>query len=53
MGFFEDRDAYEIETDNGEKIVLKEGDFVRIIRDNKETVVEIENLKENDTIIRY
>lgn len=53
MGFFEDRDAYEIETDNGEKIVLKEGDFVRIIRDNKETVIEIENLKENDTIIRY
>tara|TARA_R110002074_G_scaffold135393_2_gene279944 strand:+ start:239 stop:1780 length:1542 start_codon:yes stop_codon:yes gene_type:complete len=53
MGFFEDRPEYKVETDEGKIITFQEGDLVRIIRDNRETVVSIEDLKENDEIVRY
>jgi DNA polymerase-3 subunit alpha len=53
MGSFEDRPEYKVETDTGKEIVFQEGDLVRIIRNERETVVYIENLKENDEIVRY
>ena len=53
MGSFEDRPEYKIETDTGEEITFQEGDLIRIIRDERETVVFIEDLKENDEIVRY
>jgi len=53
MGKFEDRPEYKVETDEGKVITFQEGDLVRIIRDDRETVVFIEDLKENDEIVRY
>jgi DNA polymerase-3 subunit alpha len=53
MGFFEDRPEYKVKTDEGKIITFQEGDLVRIIRDSRETVVSIEDLKENDEIVRY
>tara|TARA_R110002126_G_scaffold290471_1_gene447498 strand:+ start:493 stop:2034 length:1542 start_codon:yes stop_codon:yes gene_type:complete len=53
MGKFEDRPEYKIETDTGVEITFQEGDLIRIIRDERETVVFIEDLKENDEIVRY
>tara|TARA_R110002074_G_scaffold274844_1_gene446391 strand:- start:1006 stop:2538 length:1533 start_codon:yes stop_codon:yes gene_type:complete len=53
MGRFEDRPEYKIETDTGMEITFQEGDLVRIIRNDRETVVFIEDLKENDEIVRY
>ncbi len=53
MGRFEDRPEYKIETDTGNEIIFHEGDLIRIIRDDRETVVFIEDLKENDEIVRY
>tara|TARA_R110000744_G_scaffold126982_2_gene233670 strand:- start:1093 stop:2628 length:1536 start_codon:yes stop_codon:yes gene_type:complete len=53
MGRFEDRPEYVVETDEGKSITFQEGDLVRIIRDNRETVVFIENLNEDDEIVRY
>ena len=53
IGNFEDRPEYKVETDDGKEITFKEGDLIRIIRDERETVVFIEDLKENDEIVRY
>jgi DNA polymerase-3 subunit alpha len=53
MGSFEDRPEYKVETDDGREIHFQEGDLIRIIRDERETVVFIEDLKENDEIVRY
>jgi DNA polymerase-3 subunit alpha len=53
MGSFEDRPEYSIETDIGKSIIFKEGDLIRIIRDERETVVFIEDLKEDDEIVKY
>lgn len=53
MGSFEDRPEYKVETDDGKEITFQEGDLIRIIRDERETVVFIEDLKENDEIVRY
>jgi DNA polymerase-3 subunit alpha len=53
MGFFEDRPEYTVSTDDGKNIVFQEGDLIRISRNNRETVVFIEDLKENDEIIRF
>lgn len=54
MGLWEDRPSYLIELkDDGSTIELAEGALVRIIRNNNETVVPIEDLKEDDVILRY
>ena len=53
MGSFEDRPEYKVETDDGREVHFQEGDLIRIIRDERETVVFIEDLKENDEIVRY
>jgi DNA polymerase-3 subunit alpha len=53
MGKFEDRPMYEVETNEGKTISFQEGDLVRIIRDGRETAIFIEDLKENDEIVRY
>ena len=53
MGSFEERPEYTIETDTGETIVFQEGDLVRIKRDNRETAVFIEDLKDGDEIVSY
>ncbi len=53
MGKFEDRPMFNIETSCGKQITFHEGDLIRIIRDDRETVVFIEDLKENDEIVRY
>tara|TARA_R110002049_G_scaffold53852_7_gene150293 strand:- start:467 stop:2002 length:1536 start_codon:yes stop_codon:yes gene_type:complete len=53
MGKFEDRPQYKVETDIGKVVTFQEGDLVRIIRDSRETVVFIEDLKENDKIVKY
>lgn len=53
MGKFEDRPMYEVETNEGKTISFQEGDLVRIIRDSRETAIFIEDLRENDTIVRY
>jgi len=53
MGRFEDRPMYEVETNEGKTITFQEGDLVRIVRDGRETAIFIEDLKENDEIVRY
>ena len=53
MGSFEDRPEYKVETDDGKEVIFQEGDLIRIIRDERETVVFIEDLKEDDEIVRY
>ena len=53
MGSFEDRPEYKVETDDGREVHFQEGDLIRIIRDERETVVFIEDLKEDDEIVRY
>jgi DNA polymerase-3 subunit alpha len=53
MGKFEDRPMYEVETNEGKTISFQEGDLVRIIRDGRETAIFIEDLIENDEIVRY
>jgi hypothetical protein len=53
MGNFEERPEYTVSTDDGQSIVFQEGDLVRIKRNNRETAVFIEDLKENDEIVRY
>ena len=53
MGKFEDRPMYQVETNEGKTISFQEGDLVRIIRDGRETAIFIEDLIENDEIIRY
>ena len=53
MGEFVDRPAWEIETDTGDTIVIKEGDLLRIKRNGKEEVVFGYDLKEGDEILKY
>lgn len=53
MGKFEDRPHYEVETNEGKTITFQEGDLVRIVRNGRETAIFIEDLIENDEIVRY
>tara|TARA_R110002073_G_scaffold148366_1_gene301489 strand:+ start:3706 stop:5247 length:1542 start_codon:yes stop_codon:yes gene_type:complete len=53
MGSFEDRPEYKVETDDGKEVTFQEGDLIRIVREERETVVFIEDLKENDEIVKY
>lgn len=53
MGVWEDRPLYSLELENGSVIELPEGALVRVIRDNKEIVVQIHEVQENDEIIKY
>lgn len=52
MGEMQDRPLYVIETDEA-TIELAEGALVRIIRDQKETVVFVHELLKSDEILRY
>jgi DNA polymerase-3 subunit alpha len=53
MGLWEDRPAYVVELEDGKVIELAEGSLVRIKRGEQETVVLIDELKEEDEIIKY
>ena len=50
MGEFRECDAFEIETDQG-IIKLNEGSLIKIVRNEKETVIFVEQLLEGDEII--
>ena len=52
MGKFEERPSFIVEAD-GKAIEFEEGSLVRIIREEKETVVFVQELVEGDEIIRY
>ena len=52
MGRFEERPSYIVEAD-GKTIEFEEGSLVRILREEKETVVFVHELVEGDEIIRY
>lgn len=52
MGEYEDRPLYIIEGD-GKKIELIEGTIVRILRDEEEENVFVNDLKEGDEILKY
>lgn len=52
MGRMEECEAYEIETNSGE-IVLNEGSMVKVIRNSKELIIFVEDLKKNDEILNY
>ena len=53
MGEMQDRPAFEIELEDGSKRMLAEGTLVAIMRDKKEQVLFIQDLKEGDEILRY
>lgn len=53
MGEFQDRPAFVIELEDGNKIELVEGSLVRIERNGEEKVIFIDELKENDNLLRY
>ena len=53
MGQFEDRPSFNVTQEDGSIIEFEEGSLVRIKRNNKETVVFVNELKEGDEIIQY
>ncbi|UXQ88848.1 DNA polymerase III alpha subunit [Tenacibaculum phage Larrie] len=53
MGEYQDRPLYIVTTDTGDELQFPEGTLIRVIRDNEETAIFIENLEEGDTIIKY
>lgn len=53
MGLWEDRPLYSLLLDDGSTVELAEGTLVRVIRDDKEIVVQIHEVKENDDIIKF
>ena len=53
MGQFEDRPSFNVTQEDGSIIEFEEGSLVRIKRNNKETVVFVNELLEGDEIVQY
>ena len=53
MGEYEDRPSFKLELDNGTSIDLAEGALVRVLRNGKERVCQIETVIEGDEVLRY
>jgi DNA polymerase-3 subunit alpha len=53
MGEWEDRPSYDVEMDNGEIVTFAEGSLIRVLRDEKEKVIFIQDLIEGDEVLRY
>lgn len=53
MGLWIDKPLFSIDMDNGEVVNLAEGSLVRIIRDDKETVVLVNELEIDDEVLKY
>jgi len=53
MGVWEDRPLYSVQLEDGSLIELAEGTLVRVMRNNKETVIQIHELQEGDDVLKY
>lgn len=53
VGLWENRPLYSLQLEDNSIIELAEGTLVRVIRGNKEMVVQIHEVQENDDILKY
>ena len=53
MGEYQDRPSYDIELEDGSTITLAEGALVRVMRNEKETIVFIHDLQEGDQYLKH
>jgi DNA polymerase-3 subunit alpha len=53
MGEYQDRPSYDIELEDGSTITLAEGALVRVMRNEKETIVFVHDLQEGDQYLKH
>lgn len=53
MGEYQDRPSYDIELEDGSTITLAEGALVRVMRNERETIVFVHDLQEGDQYLKH